>query len=69
VIYRSAKKVTALSEKYDDILALVESTTDMQISGKTEVVFENHGGFATYYDVGNNKYSRKAYEAVIRAKF
>ena len=69
VIYRSAKKVTALSEKYDDILALVESTTDMQISGKREVVFENHGGHATYYDVGNNRYSRKAYEAVIRAKF
>ena len=69
VIYRSAKKVTALSEKYDDILALVESTTDMQISGKREVVFENHGSHATFYDVGNNRYSRKAYEAVIRAKF
>ena len=41
----------------------------MQISGKREVAFENHGGHATYYNVGNNRYSRKAYEAVLRAKF
>ena len=61
--------VTELSKKYEEILALVESTTDMQISDKTEVVFENHGSHATFYSVGNNRYSRKAYEAVIRSKF
>ena len=69
VVYQPPKRVTALTEKYDDILALVESTVDMQLSGKTVVDFEKHGSQATYFSVGNNRYSRKAYEAVIKAKF
>ena len=69
VVYQPPKRVTALTEKYDDILALVESTVDMQLSGKTVVNFEKHGSQATYFSVGNNRYSRKAYEAVIKAKF
>ena len=47
---------------------LIEGTEDMQLRDKTELTIEQLGGAgtATYYIIGNNRYSRKAYEAVVK---
>ena len=48
--------------------ALIEGTEDMQLYNKKELTMEqlNGAGKATYYVIGNNRYSRKAYEAVVK---
>ena len=40
----------------------------MQLGDKTELTSEQLGGAgtATYYKIGNNRYSRKAFEAVVK---
>ena len=40
----------------------------MQLANKRELTMEQLGGAgtATYYTIGNNRYSRKAYEAVVK---
>jgi len=38
----------------------------MQLSNKKEVDFENTGNGATFYDIGNIRYSRKAFEAIVK---
>ena len=47
---------------------LIEGTEDMKLSNKRELSMEQLGGTgtATYYSIGNNRYSRKAYEAVVK---
>lgn len=58
----------ALKTKGDALLALIEGTEDMQLSGKTVLTSRELGetGKATYYTIGNNRYSRKAYEAIVK---
>ena len=57
-----------LKTKAAGLRALIEGTEDMQLSDKTELSMEQLGmnGVATYYKIGNNRYSRKAYEAVVK---
>jgi len=40
----------------------------MNLSNKTELTVQQMGGAgnATYYTIGNNRYSRKAFEAVVK---
>jgi len=47
---------------------LCEGVEDMQLQDKTEISMEQLGGAgtATYYTIGNNRYSRKAYEAIVK---
>ena len=47
---------------------LCEGTEDMQLQDKTELSMEQLGGAgtATFYTIGNNRYSRKAYEAIVK---
>lgn len=58
----------ALKTKGAALRALIEGTEDMQLREKTELTSEQLGGAgtATYYIIGNNRYSRKAYEAVVK---
>jgi len=58
----------ALKTKGAALRALIEGTEDMQLREKTELTSEQLGGAgtATYYVIGNNRYSRKAYEAVVK---
>ena len=58
----------ALKTKGAALRNLIESTEDMQLHDKVELSCEQLGGAgtATYYTIGNNRYSRKAYEAVVK---
>ena len=58
----------ALKTKSGALRQLIEGTADMQLTNKTELSMEQLGGAgtATYYTIGNNRYSRKAYEAVVK---
>ena len=58
----------ALKNKTGALIHLIEGTEDMQLSNKRELSMEDLGGAgtATYYTIGNNRYSRKAYEAVVK---
>ena len=58
----------ALKTKSGALRQLIEGTADMQLSNKKELTMEQLGGAgtATYYTIGNNRYSRKAYEAVVK---
>ena len=58
----------ALKAKSQALLQLIEGTEDMKLSNKKELTMEQLGGAgkATYYSIGNNRYSRKAYEAVVK---
>lgn len=57
-----------LKDKKDSLCALIEGTEDMQLSNKTVLGPERLGvnATATYYKIGNNRYSRKAYEAIVK---
>jgi len=50
------------------MLALIEGTEDMQLSNKTVLTQAELGvdATATYFEIGNNRYSRKAFEAVVK---
>ena len=41
----------------------------MQLSNKTELTMDQLGGagVATYYTIGNGRYSRKAYESIVKS--
>ena len=58
----------ALKTKGAALRQLIEGTEDMQLREKTELTSEQLGGAgtATYYIIGNNRYSRKAYEVVVK---
>ena len=58
----------ALKTKAAALRQLIEGTEDMQLTNKRELSTEQLGGAgtATYYTIGNNRYSRKAYEAVVK---
>ena len=58
----------ALKTKGEALRQLIEGTEDMQLQNKTELTAEELSGtgVATYYTIGNNRYSRKAYEAVVK---
>ena len=58
----------ALKNKKDNLLRLIEGTEDMQLSKKRELGPDELGvdGTVTYYHIGNNRYSRKAYEAIVK---
>jgi len=58
----------ALKTKGAALRQLCEGTEDMQLTGKTELSQEQLGGAGslTYYTIGNNRYSRKAYEAIVK---
>ena len=58
----------ALKTKSGALRQLIERTEDMKLSNKRELTMEQLGGAgtATYYSIGNNRYSRKAYEAVVK---
>lgn len=57
-----------LKNKAASLKAFIETKEDMQLSNKTELTVQQLGGAgsATYYTIGNNRYSRKAYEAVVK---
>ena len=57
-----------IKTKGQNMLALIEGTEDMQLSNKTVLGPQELGvnGTATYYEIGNNRYSRKAFEAVVK---
>ena len=59
----------AIKSKADALRTLIEGTEDMQLQDKTELTVEQLGGagVATYYVIGNNRYSRKAYEAIVKS--
>lgn len=59
----------ALKSKGNSLIRLIEGTEDMQLQDKKELSSEqlNGAGKATYYVIGNNRYSRKAYEAVVKS--
>ena len=58
----------ALKTKGAALRSLLEGTEDMQLRDKTELTLEQLGGAgtATYYTIGNTRYSSKAYEAVVK---
>ena len=58
----------ALKEKGEALRQLIEGTEDMQLHDKKELGMEqlNGAGKITYYVIGNNRYSRKAYEAIVK---
>ena len=58
----------AIKTKSGALRQLIEGTEDMQLTNKRELSMEQLGGAgtATYYTIGNNRYSRKAYEAVVK---
>ena len=58
----------ALKTKGAALRSLLEGTEDMQLHDKTELTLEQLGGAgtATYYTIGNTRYSRKAYEAIVK---
>ena len=66
MVHRSTSSTAQLTGKYDGLLALIEGTADMQLSNKRQVDFERSGNHATYYNIGNIRYSRKAYEAIVK---
>ena len=57
-----------IKTKGQNMLALIEGTEDMQLSNKTVLTQAELGvdATATYYEIGNNRYSRKAFEAVVK---
>lgn len=57
-----------LKTKAGPLCDLIEGTEDMQLSNKRVLGPEELGvnGTATYYVIGNNRYSRKAYEAIVK---
>lgn len=59
----------ALKTKAAALRALIEGTADMELRDKKELTMEQLGGAGTaaYYTIGNNRYSRKAYEAVVKS--
>lgn len=59
----------ALKTKGGSLRALIEGTEDMALHEKKELTMEQLGGagVATYYTIGNNRYSRKAYEAIVKS--
>jgi hypothetical protein len=58
-----------LKTKGEALRQLCEGTEDMQLQGKTDFSMEQLGGAGTltYYTIGNNRYSRKAYEAIVKS--
>ena len=57
-----------IKTKGQNMLALIEGTEDMQLSNKTVLTQAELGvdATATYFEIGNNRYSRKAFEAVVK---
>ena len=57
-----------IKTKGQNMLALIEGTEDMQLTNKTVLTQAELGvdATATYYEIGNNRYSRKAFEAVVK---
>ena len=66
MVHHSQSSTSELAGKYQSLLSLIEGTADMQLSNKQEVDFENTGNNATFYDIGNTRYSRKAFEAIVK---
>ena len=66
MIHRSQVSTSELKGKYGNLLNLLEGTADMQLSNKQELEFEKTGNHLTFYDIGNTRYSRKAYEAIVK---
>ena len=58
----------ALKTKGAALRSLIEGTEDMQLHDKVDLSLEQLGGAGTvtYYTIGNNRYSRKAYEAIVK---
>lgn len=58
-----------LKTKTGALCALMEGIEDMQLSNKRALGPEELGvnGTATYYHIGNNRYSRKAFEAIVKS--
>ena len=58
----------ALKTKGAALCSLCEGTEDMQLHNKRVLTAEQLGvpGTITYYTIGNNRYSRKAFEAIVK---
>ena len=57
-----------LKSKAQSLCQLIEGTADMQLGNKRVLGADSLGvnAEATYYTIGNNRYSRKAYEAIVK---
>ena len=57
-----------LKNKAEALSQLIEGVEDMQLSNKRVLGPDQIGvnGTLTYYAIGNNRYSRKAYEAIVK---
>ena len=66
MVHRSKNSTGELPGKYASFQAMLEGVQDFGLSNKRELLFEATGNCATYYDIGNTKYSRKAIEAIVK---
>lgn len=68
-IFSSPKNPTEqpLKHRLNSLKSLIEGTEDMQLHDKTEVSGGDQGWKATFYTIGNNRYSRKAFESIVKS--
>ena len=64
--HKSKNSTQELTGKYEGLINLVANFEDFNLTNKRELLLEATGNHATYFDIGNLKYSRKAYEAIVK---
>lgn len=65
-VHRSKNNQNELTGKYESLINLVVNWEDFGLQNKKEYLFESTGNCATYFDITNLKYSRKAYEKIVK---
>jgi len=69
-MYRSATSDQKLQETFPELVAHLEGIEDMQLSGKVHVQkVETTGGEYVHWGIGNHRYTRKAFESIVKTHY